>query len=789
MWSTIANLKENLNKIALDVHDDDDEELQIPAPLVAAEDPSVSDRRFSHKYAHSNGIDSAYNSEIEQYKAEIKRLQESEAEIKALSINYAALLKDKEDQISKLSKENGSLKHNLDSTNAVLSASRSENSRTSTNSLHALKGSGDQSPSRQHKLTAQVKGRSTGNQMHNGVVKQDGLSNGIAHAVQPDAAQSKMETKNSNLKGNEKELADLLEEKNRSLAALQATHELQIKQLRMELDKERDKLKNINLKLQEENKLNHSFLEDLNSLKMDKEKTSMEMNKIRSELNEKRSVIQRLQMELNRREEEEANDMVESLKGVIANLEKENSCLKREKDEMEVALRMSKKASTDKISPDVSDASEKHFSSLNEVNSSGSFPGKEEMQISLQQVERDLKEACQERDKALQELTRLKQHLLEKESEESEKMDEDSKIIEELRQNNEYQRAQILNLEKALKQAIARQDEIKMLNSSELQKSKEIIDDLNKKLASYMCTLDAKNVELLNLQTALGQYYAEMEAKERLERDLAHAREESAKLSELLKDASQQAELSKREKEEILAKLSQAETMLGEGKSRVNKLEEDNMKLRRALEQSMIRLNRMSMDSDYFVDRRIVVKLLVTYFQRNHSKEVLDLMVRMLGFSDEDKQRIGVAQQGTGKGVVRGVLGLPGRLVGGILGGSSGEAQANVASENHSFADLWVDFLLKETEERERREAVDVTGAPKGDPHRSPNFPGSSPMPDQVGAASGFSRLNPAANPNPSSMFSHGSILQSEASDSEFSNVPLTSAESSSRLSRLLPKY
>lgn len=68
-------------------------------------------------------------------------------------------------------------------------------------------------------------------------------------------------------------------------------------------------------------------------------------------------------------------------------------------------------------------------------------------------------------------------------------------------------------------------------------------------------------------------------------------------------DANLQAELSKREKEEILAKLSQAETMLVEGKGRVNKIEEDNMKLRRALEQSMTRLNRMSMDSDYFVDR------------------------------------------------------------------------------------------------------------------------------------------------------------------------------------------
>lgn len=61
-------------------------------------------------------------------------------------------------------------------------------------------------------------------------------------------------------------------------------------------------------------------------------------------------------------------------------------------------------------------------------------------------------------------------------------------------------------------------------------------------------------------------------------------------------------------------------------------------------------------------------------------------MVRMLGFSDEDKQKIGVAQQGAGKGVVRGVLGLPGRLVGGILGGSSAEGSASTASENQVMA-------------------------------------------------------------------------------------------------------
>lgn len=92
-------------------------------------------------------------------------------------------------------------------------------------------------------------------------------------------------------------------------------------------------------------------------------------------------------------------------------------------------------------------------------------------------------------------------------------MDEDFKIIEELRENNEYQKAQILHLEKALKQAIAKQEEVQMINDSEIQKCKEVIEDLNKKLANCMSTIDAKNVELLNLQTALGQYFAEIEAK------------------------------------------------------------------------------------------------------------------------------------------------------------------------------------------------------------------------------------------------------------------------------------
>eukprot|EP00258_Populus_trichocarpa_P035238 XP_024451257.1 golgin candidate 4 isoform X1 [Populus trichocarpa] len=781
MWSSIENLKLNLNKIALDVHDDDEEELEIHASSNGYDSP-VSDRRNSHRFAHSksvsrslgaNGNGSPYNFEIEQYKAQIKRLQESEGEIKALSINYAAILKEKEDQISRLNQENGSLKQNLDATKEALNVSRTEHLRISTSSINAIKGSGDQSPKRPHKSANQAKNRG-GNQIQNGLFpKYDGTGNGILHDVQPDVIQSKMEDKK------DKELVDLLEEKNRSLAAMQATHELQIKELRTELEKEHDKLANIELKLQEEQSLNKSFQEELRVLKIDRHKTSMDVNKIHDELNEKTSEIRRLQMELSRWEDADPNDSVKNLKRVIATLEKENVNLKMAKNELEAALQRSRNSSPDKTSPD------------EKADSTTTSPRKEEVELLLQKLERDLKETCHEKDKALRELARLKQHLLEKESEESEKMDEDIKIVEELRQSNEYQKAQILHLEKALKQAIAGQEEVRMMSNNEIQKSKEMIEDLNKRLANCMSTIESKNVELLNLQTALGQYFAEVEAKEYLERQLAFTREESAKHFQLLKEAERGTEEAKREKEVVLAKLSDTERKFAEGKSRVNKLEEDNEKLRRAVEQSMTRLNRMSMDSDFLVDRRIVIKLLVTFFQRNHSKEVLDLMVRMLGFSDEDKQRIGAAQQG-GKGVVRGVLGLPGRLVGGILGGNAADGQTNLASDNQSFADMWVDFLLKETEEREKRgSGQEDTGKSYEDLQgRSPNAAGvGSPVPDHGTSISGIAgpKFSPAQNYGP--IAPRGNLPPFAQSDSEFSTVPLTSFDNSSRISRLFTKH
>jgi hypothetical protein len=51
-------------------------------------------------------------------------------------------------------------------------------------------------------------------------------------------------------------------------------------------------------------------------------------------------------------------------------------------------------------------------------------------------------------------------------------------------------------------------------------------------------------------------------------------------------------------------------------------------------------------------------------------------MARMLGFSEEEKKSISIAQQG-GKGMVRGVLGLPSRVVGGLLKADSSSPRAS----------------------------------------------------------------------------------------------------------------
>ncbi|XP_037464231.1 golgin candidate 3-like isoform X2 [Triticum dicoccoides] len=656
MRSSIATYRESLCRLAGEVDDATADEIPAPWPSRRgdhAPTPPSSGRR--RRYTRP---DPAEPDEISKLKEDIEKIQASEAEIKALSFNYAAMLKEKEEQLVKLREENGSLRRSMESSNYKAVSGNSN-------------GTLQRSPSRMQRNTDQEKTSS--------VLKQNGYGGGASQVIQKNGPHPLP----VHYKG------DALVEERAYFASKQASLENEIKQLKQQLRCYSNKEDETTRRLEDENKRNEFLQQQLNELKV-----ATTMEELHKELSEKKAELRCLQDELSTRDNECASDgSLQSLRSMVMALQKENSDLKIAKGSLDEEL-VDMESTTQNVDNSTSDVD--NFSDVGKV--------KDEM-ASLKKA---LQGAFHERDRALQNLSRLKQHLLDKDLEDQEKMDEDSKVIEELRVICEQQRAHIVQLERALKVEMTKQEESKKTINDEHSRSNEQIEDLQYKLANCMNALESKDQELLNLQSALGQYYAESEAKERLGDDLAMAREALAKLSESLKVANQGIEISRREKDEVVAKLTQAEKMLADGKRSLQKLEDDNSRLRHALEQSMTTVNRMSLDSDNSVDRRIVIKLLVTYFQRNHSKEVLDLMVRMLGFSEEDKQRIGSAQSNVGKVVVRGVLGLPGRLVGGFVGGNSAGKSTHAPQDNQSFADLWVDFLLKETEEREKQKASEA---------------------------------------------------------------------------------
>ncbi|KAM3190437.1 hypothetical protein ACQJBY_068515 [Aegilops geniculata] len=628
MRSSIATYRESLSRLAGEVDDATADEIPAPWPSRRgdhAPTPPSSGRR--RRYTRP---DPAEPDEISKLKEDIEKIQASEAEIKALSFNYAAMLKEKEDQLVKLREENGSLRRSMESSNYKAVSGNSN-------------GTLQRSPSRMQRNTDQEKTSS--------VLKQNGYGGGASQVIQKNGPHPLP----VHYKG------DALVEERAYFASKQASLENEIKQLKQQLRCYSNKEDDTTRRLEDENKRNEFLQQQLNELKVDKEMVATTMEELHKELSEKKAELRCLQDESSTRDNERASDgSLQSLRSMVMALQKENSDLKIAKGSLDEEL-VNMESTTQKVDNSTSDVD------------------------NLSDVEKDL--------------------------EDQEKMDEDSKVIEELRAICEQQRAHIVQLERALKVEMTKQEESKKIINDERSRSNEQIEDLQYKLANCMNALESKDQELLNLQSALGQYYAESEAKERLGDDLAMAREALAKLSESLKVANQGIEISRREKDEVVAKLSQAEKMLADGKRSLQKLEDDNSRLRHALEQSMTTVNRMSLDSDNSVDRRIVIKLLVTYFQRNHSKEVLDLMVRMLGFSEEDKQRIGSAQSNVGKVVVRGVLGLPGRLVGGLVGGNSAGKSTHAPQDNQSFADLWVDFLLKETEEREKQKASEAAAS------------------------------------------------------------------------------
>ncbi|CAM6078566.1 unnamed protein product [Sphagnum tenellum] len=724
MWrnlQVLKDFKDNLTQIASDVLDTQDE--------LATQSQEDSDgeqngpRRHSSDY-NNEGAD--LKAEVEWYKSEVKRLQAAESDIQAMSMNYVALLKEREGEVVRLREENDNFKNQL----VMLAAQENpvengESDRQIESQKIQVCFFDDTTRFLNHYLTSH-KHLGLGVRSQEQVVA---LQDTFRKRFESLSIQYRREIES--LQHDQIEASvDKSSEVASNGTAPQWVHEAQLQELELKIkewqEKEqvftfgnagysdiRELEKQVAEKEQACNKLKDAqgmALAESERLKelLEKERTILADTKLQLQIDMYPDLVSFFAFQLSLELQQVQQNMDEQAllsKAVVEHLQKSVTKLEEEKFEMQVEMEelqkslQAKQMESDK--PKLTNGecdSQTHMTE--EIKAA-----EEACSMHRAEFEHKLEEVSLERDKALRDLSRLKQSLLDMDMSNSEKMDQDREQIAELKVRTEVSESLVVQLQQALNQAQTELAEVTKSSADGLQQSSKEILVLKQKLASCITALDSKDIELSNLQSALGQYYAESEAQERLFGELTAAKEEISKLSEDLSIANKAIEMKNKEINEAVEKLKMAELRKQEWEQNSRKLEEDVPRLRQALEQSITRLNRMSSDSDFYVDRRIVIKLLVTYFQRQHSREVLDLMVRMLGFTEEDKQRVGLAQQTATKGgVVRGVFSLPGRFVGGLLG-SGGDASPRAApSDNQSFADLWIDFLLKESEEREKRE-------------------------------------------------------------------------------------
>ena len=298
-----------------------------------------------------------------------------------------------------------------------------------------------------------------------------------------------------------------------------------------------------------------------------------------------------------------------------------------------------------------------------------------------QLAQRDLETLKFELEKKEKELQKLRKHLLDSEAE----YDEKETALKHLE----------TDLQARAEGAVAEAVESAVTSARAAALDVEILRE----------TLAKKDAEIVNLQLALEHFDDEQEDAERRVLELAALREKNAVLSaELAAERARVASaFEKAEEAERRCALAQKHAASADAAAQKSVLEAS--RARRALREQVDRTVSARMDSAEQIDRRVMGKLLVTYFEREQSLEVLELMVRVLGLGAEDRAKIGVGRKKMEpRGVLRTVAAAPGRIVLGALGVAKSVAKAPVAvaetykreTDRQTVADQWVDFLLQQ---------------------------------------------------------------------------------------------
>ena len=317
----------------------------------------------------------------------------------------------------------------------------------------------------------------------------------------------------------------------------------------------------------------------------------------------------------------------------------------------------------------------------------------EALRIATQNAElatRDLQAQKFETEKKEKELERLRRHLLDMEAEDDEK--------EERLSSREAEAA------RRAEGTIAAATEASVSAARAAERDAEILRE----------ALAAKDKELANLQLALEHFDDEAEDAERRALEASALREKNATLAAELVAERARVAAAQEKAREAETRCAAMEKHAAAADAAAQKSVVEASRARRALQEHAKRAVSLTADSSEQVDRRVVAKLLLTYFQREQSVDVLELMARVLGMSEEDKKEMGLGPGGARqkKGVLGTVASVPRSVVFGALGLAGTVAKVPVAvaevytpeTETATVADQWVEFLLQQmdAEDEER---------------------------------------------------------------------------------------
>ena len=107
----------------------------------------------------------------------------------------------------------------------------------------------------------------------------------------------------------------------------------------------------------------------------------------------------------------------------------------------------------------------------------------------------------------------------------------------------------------------------------------------------------------------------------------------------------------------------------------------------------------MMVESEKLLDKRIVSDLFLAYLERDKAEDVLDLLAKMLGFSDKQKTRMEALKRQKRRGVLGKIARAPVTIAAGAIGVALEVTGATGENKEVPVADLWVSFLEKAAED------------------------------------------------------------------------------------------